>query len=227
MMNSISTPTTDPVQKVTVGAITGASLTLLTAILNYYVPFFEHKPITAEISIAATTLLTFIVSYASSPDISETVTQDGLSGRKTDLDSPTIATQTARPVRKVAIGAITGTSLTLLTAVLNYYVPFFEHKPITAEISTAATTLLTFITSYCVPPQEGETTVNDSQGHPTSALTQVHITPAKPVTEPVQRSPRVPGQYAGKLVVPDDFNAPLPDDILAGFVNPADPINPV
>jgi prevent-host-death family protein len=54
-----------------------------------------------------------------------------------------------------------------------------------------------------------------------------HITPAKSLTETVQRSPRVPGQYAGKLVVPDDFNEPLPDDILAGFVNPADPINPV
>jgi prevent-host-death family protein len=51
-----------------------------------------------------------------------------------------------------------------------------------------------------------------------------HITPAKSVTELVQRSRRTPGQYAGKLTVPDDFNEPLSDDILAGFMNPADPI---
>lgn len=37
------------------------------------------------------------------------------------------------------------------------------------------------------------------------------------------RSPRVPGQYAGKFIVPDNFNEPLPDDILEGFLNPADP----
>ena len=34
-------------------------------------------------------------------------------------------------------------------------------------------------------------------------------------------SPRVPGQYAGKLIIPDNFNDPLPDDILDGFLNPA------
>jgi prevent-host-death family protein len=51
-----------------------------------------------------------------------------------------------------------------------------------------------------------------------------HITPAKPNPEKSPRSPRIPGQYAGKLTVSDDFNHPLPDDILAGFLNPADPI---
>lgn len=43
-----------------------------------------------------------------------------------------------------------------------------------------------------------------------------HISPAQR-----DRSPRVPGQYAGKLIIPDDFNDPLPDDILDGFLNPA------
>ncbi len=40
---------------------------------------------------------------------------------------------------------------------------------------------------------------------------------------PVQRdcSPRIPGQYAGKLIIPDDFNNPLADEILDGFINPA------
>jgi len=37
-----------------------------------------------------------------------------------------------------------------------------------------------------------------------------------------QRQPRIPGQYEGKFIVPDDFNDPLPDDILDGFLNPAD-----
>lgn len=52
-----------------------------------------------------------------------------------------------------------------------------------------------------------------------------HISPAnrdrKP--HPPENLPRVPGQYAGKLTIPDDFNAPLPDDILNSFLNPADP----
>ncbi|OUC15831.1 MAG: antitoxin [Alkalinema sp. CACIAM 70d] len=38
-----------------------------------------------------------------------------------------------------------------------------------------------------------------------------------------QSQPRVPGQYAGKLTIPTDFNDPLPEDILNGFLNPADP----
>jgi antitoxin (DNA-binding transcriptional repressor) of toxin-antitoxin stability system len=29
-----------------------------------------------------------------------------------------------------------------------------------------------------------------------------------------QFQPRIPGQYEGQFVVPDDFNDPLPDDIL-------------
>ncbi len=37
-----------------------------------------------------------------------------------------------------------------------------------------------------------------------------------------QRQPRSPGQYEGKFIVPDNFNDPLPDDILNGFLNPAD-----
>lgn len=45
-----------------------------------------------------------------------------------------------------------------------------------------------------------------------------HISPAKR-----DRTPRIPGQYAGKLVVPSTFNDPLPDDILQGFLHPAGP----
>jgi antitoxin (DNA-binding transcriptional repressor) of toxin-antitoxin stability system len=37
-----------------------------------------------------------------------------------------------------------------------------------------------------------------------------------------ERQARIPGQYEGKFIVPDNFNDPLPDDILDGFLNPAD-----
>jgi antitoxin (DNA-binding transcriptional repressor) of toxin-antitoxin stability system len=37
-----------------------------------------------------------------------------------------------------------------------------------------------------------------------------------------QRPPRSLGQYEGKFIVPDNFNDPLPDDVLEGFLNPAD-----
>jgi antitoxin (DNA-binding transcriptional repressor) of toxin-antitoxin stability system len=34
-----------------------------------------------------------------------------------------------------------------------------------------------------------------------------------------QQQPRIPGQYEGKFIVPDNFNDPLPDDILDEFIN--------
>ncbi len=37
-----------------------------------------------------------------------------------------------------------------------------------------------------------------------------------------QRQPRISGQYVGQFIVPDNFNDPLPDDILDGFLNPTD-----
>ena len=36
------------------------------------------------------------------------------------------------------------------------------------------------------------------------------------------RQPRIPGQYESKFIVPDNFNDPLPEDVLDGFLNPAD-----
>lgn len=34
------------------------------------------------------------------------------------------------------------------------------------------------------------------------------------------RSPRIPGQDQGKVIIAPDFNAPLPEDILNDFLNP-------
>ena len=63
---------------------------------------------------------------------------------------------TYQPVRKVTVGAFTGALITLIVLILNTYSPFFEKKPISGEISGAATTLLTFIVSYFVPPGKEE-----------------------------------------------------------------------
>ena len=58
---------------------------------------------------------------------------------------------------------------------------------------------------------QGEEIVMSQAGEPIA-----HISPVQR-----DRSPRVPGQYAGKLIVPENFNDLLPDDILDGFLNPA------
>jgi prevent-host-death family protein len=59
---------------------------------------------------------------------------------------------------------------------------------------------------------QGEEIIISQGGQPIA-----HISPANR-----DRSPRVPGQYAGRLTIPDNFNDPLPDDILDSFLNPTD-----
>lgn len=71
---------------------------------------------------------------------------------------------TSAPVRKVWVGGVTGAFVTLVVGILNAYVPFFVHQPISGEISGAATTVLTFIVAYLVPPAPGETSVVDPTG---------------------------------------------------------------
>ena len=68
------------------------------------------------------------------------------------------------PIRKVTFGAVGGALVTLLVSILNNYVPFFEAKPITGDISSAATTLVTFAISYLVNPDPRETTIQDDKG---------------------------------------------------------------
>ena len=80
-----------------------------------------------------------------------------------------MAIPTSAPVRKVAAGGIAGAFVTLLVGILNAYVPFFIHKPISGEISGAATTVLTFLVAYSVRPAPDETTVPDPAGGALSA----------------------------------------------------------
>ena len=42
---------------------------------------------------------------------------------------------------------------------------------------------------------------------------------ARLVPAPKQRSPRIPGQDQGLVLIVPDFNAPLPEDILNDFLN--------
>jgi antitoxin (DNA-binding transcriptional repressor) of toxin-antitoxin stability system len=55
---------------------------------------------------------------------------------------------------------------------------------------------------------QGEEIIISQAGEPlaqTPGTGIAHISPAQR-----DRSPRIPGQYAGKLIIPDDFNDPLP-----------------
>ena len=66
---------------------------------------------------------------------------------------------TYQPVRKVTAGVFTGALVTLTVLILNTYHPFFrkEGNEISGEISGAATTVLTFVVSYLIPPGRQET----------------------------------------------------------------------
>ena len=52
-----------------------------------------------------------------------------------------------------------------------------------------------------------------------AGITIAHISPP-----PKRRQPRSPGQYEGQFTVPNNFNDPLPEDILNDFLNPTDPL---
>lgn len=76
----------------------------------------------------------------------------------TQPEKPEKSQSTLQPVRKVTAGAFTGAFITLIVLILNTYHPFFkqENNRISGEISGAATTVLTFIVSYLVPPSKKE-----------------------------------------------------------------------
>ena len=61
--------------------------------------------------------------------------------------------------------------------------------------------------------QQGEQVIISQDGQAIA-----HISPANR-----DQTPRIPGQYAGKLIIPDNFNDPLPNDMLDSFLNPVEP----
>jgi fluoride ion exporter CrcB/FEX len=59
------------------------------------------------------------------------------------------------PTRKVIAGGIAGALATIGVFILNTYV-LPPDKPLTAEISAAITTVLSFLISYLVPPSSSD-----------------------------------------------------------------------
>ncbi len=66
----------------------------------------------------------------------------------------------------------------------------------------------THLSKLLAQVEAGEEVVICRSGKPVARLV---------ATEPVVKPRRVFGQYAGVFVVPDDFDAPLPDEILDLF----------
>ena len=83
--------------------------------------------------------------------------------------TPATVTQNSAPVRKVSAGAFAGAVVIFIVAVLNSYVLPKDH-PITADISSAATTIVTFLVGYMVSPSPNETTMQDTAGKVVSAV---------------------------------------------------------
>lgn len=93
----------------------------------------------------------------------------------TETDSqqnPIVVQPTFRPRRKVMAGGITGALVSLVVLTLNTYVLIGPqaNKKIPAELATAATTVLTFLVSYMVPPGTDEDFTEDENGNIKSAL---------------------------------------------------------
>jgi len=80
-----------------------------------------------------------------------------------------MTTENGMPVKKVAIGGAAGVGVFVLVLILNTYVPFFETKPISGELASGLSTLLTFLASYFTPPAQSETVIQTLDGDMRSA----------------------------------------------------------
>ena len=78
-------------------------------------------------------------------------------------------TPTSAPIRKVSAGGVAGALVTVIVGILNAYVPFFADKPISGEISGAATAVFAFVVAYLVQPSPDETKIQDATGAVKSA----------------------------------------------------------
>ena len=75
---------------------------------------------------------------------------------------------TSTPIRKVGFASFAGAVVVLTVGILNDYVPFFENKPISADISAAATAVVEFIVAYLVAPGKNEA-ISEEEGQLKSA----------------------------------------------------------
>ena len=63
---------------------------------------------------------------------------------------------TSMPIRKVGFASFAGAMVVLTVGILNDYVPYFEKKPISADIAAAATAVVEFMVAYLVAPGKDE-----------------------------------------------------------------------
>ena len=68
---------------------------------------------------------------------------------------------TSLPIRKVGFASFAGAVVVLTVGILNDYIPYFEDKPVSANISAAATVIVEFLVAYLVPPGKDETIVEE------------------------------------------------------------------
>lgn len=75
-----------------------------------------------------------------------------------------MANETKVPTRKTQVAVVVGAFVSLIVAVLNHYVPFFESNPITGEVAALATTAFTSLAAYLTPPAADETVMTNAAG---------------------------------------------------------------
>jgi hypothetical protein len=80
-----------------------------------------------------------------------------------------MATTTNVPTRKTIAAGSVGAFVTLVIWILNTYVPFFKTQPITGEAASLATTVLSGVAAWIVPPAASEATIQDASGAVKSA----------------------------------------------------------
>jgi antitoxin (DNA-binding transcriptional repressor) of toxin-antitoxin stability system len=75
--------------------------------------------------------------------------------------------------------------------------------------------------------RQGEEVIISQAGQPLAKPPETGIahisSPKSDRIQPIKT--RLPGQYASQFTVPDDFNEPLPDDILETFLLPVEPLS--
>ncbi len=84
------------------------------------------------------------------------------------------------PTRKVLSGGAVGAAVTLVVYILNTYVPLFQAHPFSAEAAAMATTALSAMVAWLVPPGASETTIQDSSTGAVRTAVQTELPTKEP-----------------------------------------------
>jgi hypothetical protein len=72
--------------------------------------------------------------------------------------------QTNFPTQKVAAGGIAGVLSFVVVLVLNGYVPFFIAHPVTGELASGLTMLISILVAYFTPHSQNEAIISTVDG---------------------------------------------------------------